>query len=94
MTMVESIAKAKTLADERKAAGFDQDALDDAARLGFENGEFEDSEEEGVAVVEEFYSDEIPADDQDKLKNRSDLATKLGNKVEQLKVSGESVLGT
>lgn len=91
MTMTESTAKARTLADERKASGFDQVALDEAAKLGFENGEFEDSEEEGVAVVEEFYSDDIPADDRGKLGNKSDLATKLGKKMEQLKVSGESV---
>lgn len=91
MTLAESIAKAKTLADERKAAGFDQVALDIAAKLGFENGAFEDSEEEGVAVVEEFYSDGIPADSRDKLENRSDLAlaAKLGKKLEQLQF-GES----
>lgn len=91
MTMAESISKAKVLADERKAEGFDQVALDKAAKLGFDNGAFEDSEEEGIAMVEEFYSDDIPADDRDKLKNKSDLATKLGQKMEQLKVSGESV---
>ncbi|PSJ16204.1 recombination directionality factor [Nitrosomonas supralitoralis] len=91
MTIVESIANAKTLSDERKSSGFNQAALDEAAKLGFDNGAFEDSEEEGVAVVEEFYSDDIPADDRDKSENRSDLAlaAKLGKKVEQLKF-GES----
>lgn len=93
MTMAESIAKARMQADERKTSGFDQSALDEAAKLGFDNGAFEDSEEEGSAVVEEFYSDDIPADNRDKLKNKSDLATKLGKKVEQLNLAEESVLG-
>ena len=39
----------------RLAAGFNQVALDEAARQGFANGVFEESEEEGAAVVEEFY---------------------------------------
>ena len=91
MTMAESIAKARTLADERKASGFNQDALDEAAKLGFENGAFEDSEEEGVAVVEEFYSDVIPTDNRDKSENKSDLATKLGKKVEQLNLAEASI---
>lgn len=91
MTMAESIANAKTLANERKASGFNQVALDEAAKLGFENGAFEDSEEEGVAVVEEFYSDEIPTDNRDKPENKRDLATKLGKKVEQLNLAGASM---
>ena len=33
----------------------DQGALDEAARSGFALGEFEESEEDGVAVVQEFY---------------------------------------
>ena len=37
------------------AAGIDQQGLDDAARLGFAAGAFEESAEEGGAVVEEFY---------------------------------------
>lgn len=91
MTMAESITKARAFADERKSSGFDQAALDEAAKLGFENGEFEDSEEEGVTVVEEFYSDEIPTDNRDKLEKKSDLATKLGKKVQQLNLAEESM---
>ena len=45
--------------EERKAAGVDQVALDEAARQGLALGAFEESEEDGMAVVEEFY----PADD-------------------------------
>ncbi len=92
MTMAESIAKARTLSEERKSSGFDQAALDEAAKLGFENGAFEDSEEEGSAVVEEFYSDDIPANNRDNLENKVDLVAKLGKKMEQFNVIGESML--
>lgn len=54
--LVDAIAEAVELAAQRKAAGFDQNALDDAARAGFRNGAFEESAEDGAAVAEEFYS--------------------------------------
>ena len=57
-TLAQAVAAAKTGAEERKALGFDQAALDDAARAGFAAGVFEESAEEGAAVVEEFYPDE------------------------------------
>ena len=40
----------------RRNAGFDQEALDRTARMGFNNGAFEDSEEDTSAIVEEFFS--------------------------------------
>ena len=55
----EAICQARTLAAERLAAGFDQSALDAAARLGFANGSFEDAPDETSEIMEEFYS-EIP----------------------------------
>ena len=53
-----AIAQAQALQGERAQAGFDQTALDQAARLGFSNGSFEDSEEDGPGIVEEFYPTE------------------------------------
>ncbi|EON14921.1 hypothetical protein [Pandoraea sp. SD6-2] len=53
--LVDAITTAVELASQRKAAGFDQSALDDAARAGFRNGAFEESVEDGAAVAEEFY---------------------------------------
>ncbi|BCL90895.1 phage capsid protein [Ralstonia pseudosolanacearum] len=50
-----TITEARALDARRKAAGFDQAALDAAAKLGFGNGAFEDSAEEAAAVMEEFY---------------------------------------
>jgi hypothetical protein len=55
MSLAQAVAAAKTLSDERRSAGFDQPALDAAARKGLANGAFEDSVEEGSAVVEEFF---------------------------------------
>ena len=53
--MNEAISHARTMAAERFAAGFDQSALDTAARLGFANGSFEDAPDEAAEIVEEFY---------------------------------------
>ena len=53
--LAQSIAIATETNLNRQQAGFDQQALDHAAKLGFANGEFEDTEDEGLEVVEEFY---------------------------------------
>lgn len=58
-TLVDALGTARFDWEVRRAAGLDQGALDEAARSGFALGEFEESEEEGVAVLEEFY----PAED-------------------------------
>lgn len=55
MTLLEAIAQAKATWTERETAGFDQAALDAAARAGLALGAFEESAEDGAAVVEEFY---------------------------------------
>ncbi|KVM07640.1 phage capsid protein [Burkholderia ubonensis] len=56
-TLEETLVQARELDARRRAAGFDQAALDAAARLGFANGAFEDSPDERAAVAEEFYSE-------------------------------------
>lgn len=58
----DAINDAKRLDAQRQASGFDQAALDQAARAGFSNGAFEDNEEDGREVVEEFFSSEEQAD--------------------------------
>ena len=55
MTLAEALAEARQTDGERQAAGFDQLALDLAARQGLGNGAFEESEDEGSAVVDEFF---------------------------------------
>lgn len=59
MTLEEAIAEAHRVNAVRKEAGFDQDALDEAARHGFANGAFEELDEDVPAVVEEFYPEGV-----------------------------------
>ena len=61
MEMSEALQKASELDTQRQTAGFDQRALDDAARRGFGNGAFEDSEEDSHVVIEEFFVNSEPA---------------------------------
>lgn len=58
MSLNEAIAHAKEVAAQRLAAGFDQTALDAAARQGYANGSFEDAPDEMAQIVEEFYPEE------------------------------------
>lgn len=62
-TLALAISSARVEWEARRAAGMDQAALDEAARIGFALGEFEESEEDGAAVVEEFYPVEGEAQD-------------------------------
>ena len=55
ITLEQAITQARELDEQRQASGFDQAALDEAARKGFANGAFEDLAEDVQAVVEEFY---------------------------------------
>lgn len=55
LSLEQSLLQATERHQARQAAGFDQKALDAAALAGFNNGVFEDSEDEADAVVQEFY---------------------------------------
>jgi hypothetical protein len=55
MDLEEALASAHDMALDRDEVGFDQRALDRAAKQGFANGLFEEQEEDVAAVVEEFY---------------------------------------
>ncbi|MNY44213.1 hypothetical protein D3C86_1792180 [compost metagenome] len=55
LSLEDALLEAKQLEETRQAAGFDQNTLDEAARQGFNNGAFEDSEEDTSAIVEEFF---------------------------------------
>lgn len=92
MKMAEAIASARAESEVRKAAGFDQAALDAAAKKGFVEGAFEESEEEGAAVVEELLPDELEGAADGNVIGSSvgrGLADKLGAKAAQLKKAGE-----
>ena len=80
MTMEAALQAAVEIHDKRQESGFDQSALDDAARTGLANGEFEETEDEAEPVVDEFYSDdEVHSESEGKLK--PSLADKLGSKL-------------
>ena len=55
LSMQDAVRQAHEIHQARLSAGIDQQALDDAARRGFANALFEDSEEEVPAILEEFY---------------------------------------
>jgi hypothetical protein len=59
-TLEDALKQAQELDERRRTAGFDQAALDVAARAGFANGAFEDSPDERSAVAEEFYPHTAP----------------------------------
>lgn len=56
LSMEAALLDAQKTDEVRRNAGFDQEALDRSARLGFNNGAFEDSEEDTSAIAEEFFS--------------------------------------
>jgi len=62
MGLEAALLAARQLDEERQAAGFDQAALDAAARQGLGNGAFEDDGEDSAAITEEFFppQDESP----------------------------------
>lgn len=59
LTMEETLHAARQLDESRQAAGFDQTALDTAARQGFGNGTFEENSEDGGSVVAEFFPEAV-----------------------------------
>jgi hypothetical protein len=82
----QALTQAKARQEAREAAGWDQTALDEAARRGLANGTFEDAEEEGLAVVEEFFTeplDQGPGDQgRPEVTEKPPLVQKLKEKVQ------------
>lgn len=79
-TLTQAIEQAKELQEAQLASGMDRAALDEAARLGLARGDFEETEEEGAAVVDEFYSQEGEALEQVSTPAKPSLAEKLHQK--------------
>lgn len=57
-TLAETVIQAHAEHRRRQEAGIDQARLEQAAREGLALGAFEESDEEGLAVVEEFYPED------------------------------------
>lgn len=83
MTLEQAIAQARELNEQRLSSGFNQSALDDAARKGFANGTFEEMEEDVPAVVEEFYPPAIPQRPDAAEPKTDTLRNRLAEKVAQ-----------
>jgi hypothetical protein len=103
IAMEEALVEARRIDEVRQAAGFDQVALELAARQGLSNGAFEESEDEGGEVVEEFFPEvgkddcgrdvalETPEASTARSRKASPLSAKLGIQAQRLNQSGESV---
>lgn len=55
LTLEQTLTQAHEIEQQRIKSGFDQAALDHTAQQGFNNGAFEDTEDEVESIVEEFY---------------------------------------
>jgi hypothetical protein len=84
MDMAQALQAANELNTQRQAAGFDQVALDEAARRGFGNGAFEDSEEDSGAVIEEFFSRTDTASIKTQSEAQQPNPSSLAGKLEEL----------
>ena len=82
-TLEDAIFDARALHEKRKAVGFDQDALEQAVREGFQNGAFEDTEDEIPDVLEEFFPEggnEEVVTEKTKTTGKPSLQDKLNSK--------------
>ncbi len=59
LILQEAIQTAKEIDQKSKLCGFNQVALDQMALQGYGNARFEVNGEEGLDLVEEFYTDEV-----------------------------------
>ncbi len=58
ISLQDAIASAKQIDQQGKDSGFNQNALDQAARQGYGNAGFEADDEESTDILEEFYPEE------------------------------------
>lgn len=93
MSMLQTLEAARIEVEGRRQMGFEQAELDDAARAGFAAGAFEDSEEEGGWIVEEFAFSEaeksIDEASAAEAASRKSLGSKLAARARSLKGANE-----
>ena len=73
VSLQEAIQTAKELDEQMRQTGFSQKGLDQVAREGFANGQFEIDVEEGPEVVEEFYVEDSQQQDQQQVHDLSNV---------------------
>lgn len=94
ITLNEALQQARQFNQQRQETGFDQGALDQAAKTGLDNGLFELGEDEAGEVFEEFYgcanAEALQGGQQDidysekTNQEKSSLKQKLGNRIQSL----------
>lgn len=70
VNLQQAIQMAQEIDQQSKQAGFNQTALDQTARQGFANAQFEVNAEEGLDLVEEFYMDEVAETEQQSIDSK------------------------
>jgi len=83
-TLRQALEAGKAEVAARQEAGFDQQALDQAAREGFAAGAFEESAEEGIAVVQEFFPEGDSSAQTSPAANSAQAKPTLGAKLQRL----------
>ena len=83
INLQQAIQIAQEIDQQSKQAGFNQTALDQTARQGFANAQFEVNAEEGLDFVEEFYSDENQETNIEQVKSETTARTKAKPKPNQ-----------
>ena len=95
MSLNDGIFQARTDWDARKASGFDQAALDASARQGLGEGVFEESTEECVEIVDEFYhgaADEGEEGTRRAVRQSQRIDSKLSDRLaDKLRMTSDSV---
>ncbi|MBJ9371958.1 hydrolase or metal-binding protein [Acinetobacter sp. TGL-Y2] len=77
VNLQQAIQMAKEIDQQSKAIGFNQSALDQMARQCFSNARFEVNSEEGLDLVEEFYTDEVTESEQAQPDSKAKVKPKL-----------------
>lgn len=77
INLQQAIQMAEDIDQQSKAAGFNQNSLDQAARQGYNNARFEVDSEEGLDLVEEFYTDEAVEFEQIQPESKTKVKPKL-----------------
>ncbi|WP_139853273.1 recombination directionality factor [Acinetobacter pullicarnis] len=85
----EAIQTAKEIDQKSKAAGFNQLALDQMARQGYANARFEVNGEEGLDLVEEFYSNQDS--EAESVQPEITARNKVKPKFNQMEVSAQEI---
>lgn len=92
LSMEDALIEAKQLDEARQVSGFEQTALDQAARQGFNNGAFEDSEEDTGASGGEFFpaAEDQPSKEEASPKPAAPPKTSLAQKLESKSLQSSS----